>query len=125
VVQAAVTARAIAGQSKRKIARDLKIARNTVTGILAESELNQLVQEGKTGVYSLIPLAVNTYRYHLGKKSHPVATRVLEGTGVLETQRDHPTQEQSIKVVILDSLMRPPRVAPTNGELPANGNGNA
>jgi len=118
-------ARAIKGHSKRKISRDLGLARNTVRVILSDADLTRIVAEGKSGVHALIPKAVAAYDFHLGKKNHQVATRVLEGTGVLQTHREQPTQEQSIKVVILDSLMRPPRIAPTNGELPANGNGNA
>jgi len=97
---------------------------------LNDSELLSLVNEGKQKVYGLIDLAAEGYRHHATKKDRMVCTKILEGTGVLQVSREQPSQEQSIKVVILDSLMRPPRI-PINGEthgtngagkqLPSNG----
>jgi predicted transcriptional regulator len=61
VVKNAVVAKAIAGESKSKIAEDLGITRNTVRRILNETEINQFVGQGKSTLFELIPQAAEIY----------------------------------------------------------------
>lgn len=122
VVQAAVAAKRLAGDSKAKIARDLGLHRETVRVILDDAELDTLVKRGRSGVRQLIDKAVHVYDVHLDSLNHTVATRVLEGTGVLETSADRPAVTNSIKLVILNANNRPPRIPPSdNGHEPTNG----
>jgi hypothetical protein len=60
-VQAAVFVKRAAGESKRKIAKDLEISRNTVTAILDDTELNQFVERGKSIIFAAIPDAAIMY----------------------------------------------------------------
>jgi hypothetical protein len=60
-VSAAVIAKRIAGQSKRQIAKDLSIGRNTVTAILSDTELSQLVEQSKAVIFSALPKIAETY----------------------------------------------------------------
>ena len=88
VVQAAVLAKAMVGESKRQIAEDLGLGRNTVTGILGDTELNQLVLSGKTSIYRMIPEAVEGIRKAIKRgKTTEEAQLVLRSTGVLEPEQ--------------------------------------
>lgn len=87
-VQAVVVAKAMNGDSKRQIAEDLGIHRDTVTGILAQAELDQLVLGGKSGVYQLIPKSVKALERAIEKgKTTDEAQLVLRATGVLPQEQ--------------------------------------
>jgi len=92
-VQAAVVVKAINGESKRQIAEDLGLARNTVTAILEDAELNQLVLEGKSRLHRLIPKSLGSLEYALDKHKTPEAILILRATGVLpqEASESGPT----------------------------------
>lgn len=60
-VQAMVIAKHLQGESNSQIARDLEIARTTVIKILSQSEIDEFVERGRSGLYELIPQAVKTY----------------------------------------------------------------
>lgn len=87
-VQAAVVAKSLAGESKSQIAEDLGIARNTVYKILSDAQLSDLVLEGKSGVYGLIPKAVKAFEHALDKHKTPEATLILRATGVLPQEQE-------------------------------------
>jgi transposase len=88
-VQAAVIAKAMNGDSKRQIAEDLGLGRNTVTSILSDAELNQLVLEGKSAIYRLIPKSVQALDRAIDKgKTTDEAQLVLRNTGVLKSEQE-------------------------------------
>jgi hypothetical protein len=83
VVQTAVVLKAMNGDSKRQIAEDLGIGRDTVTAILEQPELDQLIKEGKTRLHQLIPKSLNAFEHALDKHKTAEATVILQATGVL------------------------------------------
>lgn len=87
-VQAAVVAKSIAGESKSQIAEDLGIARNTVTQILSDAELNDLVLQGKTGIYRLIPKSVRALEMALDKGDTGEAKIILRSVKILQNEAE-------------------------------------
>lgn len=84
IVQAAVIAKHMLGESKTQIAEDLGMGRNTVTAILGDAELNQIVAQGKADIYRMIPEAVAGIRKAIKRgKTTEEAQLVLRSTGVL------------------------------------------
>jgi DNA-binding transcriptional regulator LsrR (DeoR family) len=61
VVQAAVIAKRVSGESQRQIAKDLGISRSTVGVILSEAELGQFVDRSKAVIFSALPKIAETY----------------------------------------------------------------
>lgn len=86
-VQAAVIAKKTLGDSNLKIANDLEINRATVQNILEQCNYKQLVEEGKIRVFKMIPKACDAFDGALDRKDVSVATTVLKGCGVLETEQ--------------------------------------
>lgn len=82
-VQAAVIVKAMNGDSKRQIAEDLGMGRNTVTAILGDTELNQVILDAKTSFYRLAPKAVAAFDKAITKGQIPEASVVLRVTGIL------------------------------------------
>lgn len=79
-LKAAVITRRVQNQSKRKIAKDLGITRNTVATILEESHIEQHLQAFQVESVGLVPASLQVYRDRLAKGSEFVATKVLENT---------------------------------------------
>lgn len=72
------------GDSKRQIASDLGIARDTVSVILDSAEFVNLVNDGKAGIYRLIPKSVKALDRAITRgKTTEEAQLVLRSTGVL------------------------------------------
>ena len=57
-VQQEVIAKRLQGESKRKIARDLQMGRDTVDRILSESQMEEAVAQGRSRLLELVPKAV-------------------------------------------------------------------
>jgi hypothetical protein len=57
-VQQAVIAKRLQGESKRQIARDLGMGRNTVDRILSESQIEAAVAQGRSRLVELVPKAI-------------------------------------------------------------------
>jgi transposase len=88
VVQAAVIAKSMNGDSKRQIAEDLGLGRNTVTAILEDAERNQLVLQGRDGIYQLIGKSVQALERAIDKgKTTEEAQLILRATGVLPQEQ--------------------------------------
>jgi hypothetical protein len=83
VVQTAVVLKAMNGESKRQIAEDLGLGRDTVTAILEQPELDRLVKDGKIRLHQLIPKSLGSLEYALDKHKTPEAILILRATGVL------------------------------------------
>jgi hypothetical protein len=87
-VQALVISKAMNGDSKRQIAEDLGIGRNTVTKILCEAEINRFVNEGKSDLIRMIPEAVAGIRKAIkAGKTTEEAQLVLRSTGVIAPEQ--------------------------------------
>jgi DNA-binding transcriptional regulator LsrR (DeoR family) len=61
VVQAAIIAKRVLGESQRQIAKDLGINRRTVGTILNDAEVHQLVERSKAVIFSALPEIAETY----------------------------------------------------------------
>jgi len=57
-VQQAVIAKRLHGESKRKIARDLQMGRETVDRILSESQVEAAVAQGRSQLIEMVPKAL-------------------------------------------------------------------
>jgi hypothetical protein len=78
--KAAVVAKRCQGDSKRKIARDLKLPRVTVGSILDEANLDQQLTSGQLQSAGLIPRAIGVIEHRLSLNSENAAIKVLENT---------------------------------------------
>lgn len=84
IVQAAVIAKHMLGESKAQIADDLGMSRLTVSKILTDAQIATLVNEGKSEVFRMIPEAVAGIRKAIkAGKTTEEAQLVLRSTGVL------------------------------------------
>jgi hypothetical protein len=91
--QQAVIAKRLRGDSKRQIARDLGMGRNTVDGILSESQVEAAVAQGRTQLVELVPKAIELIHRAIdqGLKAKEVpksaleaAIHVVKGSGTYE-----------------------------------------
>lgn len=83
-----VIVRRAMGQSKSVIAKQLKIAPNTVASIVALSNIDDMLESGRLSVHQLIPKSVNVMDERLDKGSESAAIEILRGTGVLKSKSD-------------------------------------
>ena len=106
-VQATVIAKTILGESKTQIGKDLGIARNTVTGILEDSDIERQIVEGTLACANLIPESVRVVRHRLKKNSEHAAFRILEGIGVLGAKGDN-SQGNTVNLTVqIANMPRP------------------
>lgn len=106
----AVVTKALTGQSKSKIARDLKISRPTVDVILKEADFDNIVTQAKVKTYALLNDATDACRYQLRKKHNGnIGLELLKGVGILRPSES--SQETTIKVMILTAQSMPPQEA--------------
>lgn len=87
MLQAAVLSKYTAGESKVQIAQDLGMHRNTVASILADSEIQQIVMEGRSACVQRIPKSIKVIDQRLRKGSETAALAILRGTNVLMNQQ--------------------------------------
>lgn len=85
VVETAVIAKRLAGESKSKISRDLEIDRSVVTRILNESEVDKLIGQSKSILYEALPDAARNIARAV-QKSTGHAWELLDRTGVMPKQ---------------------------------------
>lgn len=92
-VQQAVIAKRLHGESKRKIARDLEMGRNTVDRILSESQVEAAVAQGRTQIVELVPKALQLIQRAIDqglaadevpKSALEAAIHVVKGSGTYE-----------------------------------------
>jgi hypothetical protein len=77
-LKAAVCIRRANGLPKRQIARELKIARNTVNSIIKEANLDQLMESGLAQGAQLIPESFRVLKHRLAMNSENAALAVLK-----------------------------------------------
>ena len=86
-VRGRVIARHVTGQSNRQIANEEKIDRDTVSRILTQREVVQMVAQYQSRLLKLVPKALGVYDQALASDDERVrvatATRILEGLQVL------------------------------------------
>jgi len=85
-IQTAVIAKALIGESKTNIAKDLEITRGTVTAILNQTDIAHQVEIGRSRAVSLIPRSLDVAEYRLSKNDGSMALGILRGTQVLQNQ---------------------------------------
>jgi hypothetical protein len=92
-VQQAVIAKRLQGDSKRKIARDLEMGRNTVDRILSESQVEAAVAQGRTQLVELVPKAIQLIPQAIDqgltadevpRSALEAAVHVVKGSGTYE-----------------------------------------
>jgi hypothetical protein len=92
-VKQAVVSKRLAGESKRKISRDLEINRQTVDNILDESQIEAALAQWRQNYMELVPSALDILRRFLAdgkfapeidKDTVSAALQVLKGTGIHE-----------------------------------------
>lgn len=91
--QQAVIAKRLHGDSKRQIARDLGMGRNTVDRILTESQVEAAVAQGRTQLVELVPKAIQLIHRAIDqglaaeevpKSALEAAIHVVKGSGAYE-----------------------------------------
>lgn len=87
-VETAVIVRHMTGSSNTDISKDLGIARKTVIRILKDSQIHEIMEEGKSGLYQIIPDAVTTYSEAV-KTNADRAESFLERMKVLPGKQDN------------------------------------
>ncbi len=86
VVKTEVISRHLQGDNNSLIARELDISRPTVQRILAESEIDTIVREGRSRAIMLIPRSLDVVENRLEKNDGSIAISLLRGTNVLMNQ---------------------------------------
>lgn len=79
-IKTAVIIKRSQGQDKTSISNDLGIARNTVTRILEESNVEQTIEANRAASLGLIPSAIRVAEFKLSQNSENMAIKVLENT---------------------------------------------
>jgi hypothetical protein len=92
-VQQVVIAKRLQGESKRKIARDLQMGRDTVDRILSESQVEAAVAQGRSRLIEMVPKALQLIQRALDqglvadevpKSALEAAMHVVRGSGTYE-----------------------------------------
>jgi predicted transcriptional regulator len=86
-VQAAVIAKHMIGESKSQIAEDLGMSRVTVNHILSDSEIANMIAEGKSSIVRLIPKSIKAFERAIDKGKTPEAETILRSTGVFAPEQ--------------------------------------
>jgi hypothetical protein len=68
------------GQDKTSIGKDLGIARNTVTRIIEECDVERHIEANRSASLDLIPESIRVAKYRLSQNSENMAIKVLENT---------------------------------------------
>ena|ERR1700676_3289611 len=107
VVQSRVIERSLEGASNREIAREEGIDRETVTRILSQRELVEMRAEHQSRLERLVSKALDVYEETLGCKDAQLAaataTKILEGTGVMDKRGLQGTIDDAVSREILRS----------------------
>jgi hypothetical protein len=102
-LKAAVVIARANGRDKRKIARDLGIARMTVDTILAEASLDQQIESGRIGCANLITKSIKVIDERLDKGSETAAFGILNPL-VLRNESLAPTKRMTGDVTLNQTL---------------------
>jgi hypothetical protein len=94
-IQTAVIAKALTGENKTNIAKDLKITRGTVNAILNQTDIAHQIELGRSRAISLIPRSLDVVENRLEKNDGSVAISLLRGTQVLVNQQNTTIQNNT------------------------------
>jgi len=85
-VRSRIIARHIGGQSNREIAKEEGIDRDTVSRVLSQGEVVELMKSYRSRLLEMLPKAITVYKQLLSSKDERVraaaATKLLEGLQV-------------------------------------------
>jgi plasmid maintenance system antidote protein VapI len=102
--QVEVVTKHLSGATNTQIAKDLQMSRNTVSRILAESEIEQITQETKAILLTALPHSAETIARAV-RKSPQHAWELLDRTGVMPKREG---ESQQINVGLnFDSMPSP------------------
>jgi len=76
-VQTAVVTRRALGQSKAQISQEVGIAKNTVSSIIEQSEIDRILEDQTLSCAKLLPKCVREVDYHLDRHSLTAALSLL------------------------------------------------
>ena len=77
-VKTAIILKRLQGQDKTSISKDLGVARNTVTTILEENDVDRIMQDGQVETLKRVPAALRTLDVRLEKNSENAAIWLLD-----------------------------------------------
>lgn len=86
--QARVVGRALAGQSRRTIAREEGLHRDTVARILSQPEFQNIIESFRSQMVDLLPEVIRTYRHHLRHKDLAAARDMAHGLQVFRPKAE-------------------------------------
>lgn len=86
VTKTAVIAKAAVGESNTKIAEDLGISRPTVQRILSEAEFDKFAQQARSGVFLLVPKALEALERALDAGNVAEAKMILRNVGAIKAE---------------------------------------
>lgn len=73
-----IVARRLMGQNKTQIARDLGIAKNTVSSVIELNDVDRMLEDGRIGTMQRVPEALKTLDVRLEKNSESAALWLLD-----------------------------------------------
>lgn len=77
-VKTEIIARRVQGQSRTKIAKEMGIAPNTVSSIVALSNIDSMMEDGRLGAMKRLPKALDVLDVRLEKNSESAAIWLLD-----------------------------------------------
>jgi hypothetical protein len=77
-IKTSVIVKRLQGQDKTSISRELGIARNTVTAILEENDVERIMQDGQSQTLRRVPAALDVLDVRLEKNSENAALWLLD-----------------------------------------------
>jgi len=114
-VRSRIIARHVSGQSNREIAKEEGIDRDTVSQVLSQDEVVEMMQSYRSRLLEMLPKAITVYQQLLNSKSERVrataATKLLEGLqvfpkgGVWPEQTVPEQDRDQRKLVLLGQIM--------------------
>ena len=111
-VQNRVIERHLDGASNREIAAEVGIDRETIPRILAQRELVEMRAEHQSRLERLVSKALDVYEETLGSKDAHLAvataTKILEGTGVMDKRGLQGTIDDAVNRQIVRCTPVPP-----------------
>jgi hypothetical protein len=92
-IKTSIIQQRLSGKSKRSIANELKIGRNTVTKVLQDSNVEQALNAGLLSCAPLIPKAVQALEKTLDRGDGALGLKFLNDIGVLGDRKGNAAPE--------------------------------
>jgi hypothetical protein len=103
-IMGAVLAKRAVGESKAKIARELRISHNTVDAIIKQTDFDAKIAEGRAQAVELIPEALSGAQKAFAKGDGATSCRFLEGLRVLGEDRKPKALAMYADVALMNTI---------------------